>query len=62
MGIIAQRIKEVAKEHDVTTVENPELARALYKTTEIGQEIPAELYAAVAEVLAFVYRLRNQKI
>ncbi|NLJ74407.1 MAG: flagellar biosynthesis protein FlhB [Firmicutes bacterium] len=62
MGIIAQRIKDIAREHDVTAVENPELARALYKTTEIGQEIPAELYPAVAEVLAFVYRLRNQKI
>lgn len=62
MGVIAQKIKEEAKKHRVTTVENPELARALYKTTEIGQEIPGDLYPAVAEVLAFVYRLRKKTI
>lgn len=62
MGLIAQRIKEEARKHNINTVENPELARALYKTTEIGQQIPAELYSAVAEVLAFVYRLREKKI
>ncbi|NMA61629.1 MAG: flagellar biosynthesis protein FlhB [Firmicutes bacterium] len=62
MGLIAQRIKEEGKKHRIATVENPELARALYKTTEVGQEIPAELYPAVAEVLAFVYRLRKRTI
>ncbi len=62
MGLIAQRIKEEGKKHDIATVENPALAQALYKTTEIGQEIPADLYPAVAEVLAFVYRLRRKTI
>lgn len=61
-GLIAQRIKEEAKKHRITTVENVELARALYDSTEIGQEIPAHLYPAVAEVLAFVYRLRRKTI
>lgn len=60
MGLVAQRIKEEGKKHQIAMVENPELARALYKATDIGQEIPAELYPAVAEVLAFVYRLRKK--
>lgn len=59
-GVIAQKIKEIAKAHNVPMVENPPLAQALYKSVEIGQQIPAELYSAVAEVLAFVYRLRNR--
>lgn len=62
MGLIAERIKEEGKKHDITMVENRELAQALYKTTEIGQEIPADLYPAVAEVLAFVYRLRRKTV
>lgn len=62
MGLIAQKIKEEAKKHRISTVENRELAQALYKTTEIGQEIPAELYPAVAEVLAFVYRLKKKTV
>ncbi len=62
MGLIAQRIKEEGKKHGIAAVENPELAQALYKTTEIGQEIPADLYPAVAEVLAFVYRLKRKTI
>jgi flagellar biosynthetic protein FlhB len=61
-GIIAQKIKEEGQKHRITTVEDPELARALYATTEVGQEIPAELYPAVAEVLAFVYRLKRRTI
>lgn len=59
-GAIAVRIKEVATEHEVPMVENPPLARALYKAVEIGQQIPADLYPAVAEVLAFVYQLRRR--
>ncbi|MDI9484258.1 MAG: flagellar biosynthesis protein FlhB [Bacillota bacterium] len=62
MGLIAQRIKEEGKKHGVATVENPELAQALYKTTDIGQEIPVDLYPAVAEVLAFVYRLKKKTV
>lgn len=56
----AERIKELAQEHDIPIVENPPLARMLYKTVEIGQEIPVELYKAVAEVLAYVYRLKRR--
>lgn len=58
MDHLAQRIKEVAKENKVEIVENKPLARALYHGVELDQEIPPELYQAVAEVLAFVY---NQK-
>jgi flagellar biosynthetic protein FlhB len=56
---IAQRIREIALEHDVPLVENKPLARALYGSTEIGGFIPTELYRAVAEVLAYVYRLKG---
>jgi len=57
--LIAQRIREVAGAHDIPLFEAPPLARVLYRTTEIGQEIPAKLYSAVAQVLAYVYRLRE---
>ena len=52
------RIKEIAKEHGVEIIERPELARALYRTVEIGQEIPEYLYAAVAEILAMLERIK----
>lgn len=55
-NLIALRIKELARWNDVPMVENPPLARALFKATEVGQAIPPNLYAAVAEILAFVYR------
>jgi flagellar biosynthetic protein FlhB len=55
---VAAKIRELAKEHKVAILEAPALARALHKHTEIGDEIPARLYAAVAEVLAYVYQLR----
>ncbi len=58
---LAQRIKKEGRDHDIPTVENVPLARALYRSVEIDQEIPAELFKAVAEVLAFVYRTRNAK-
>lgn len=57
---VAQKIKEKGKEHHVEIVENKPLARALYYTVDIDQEIPPELYNAVAEVLAFVYSLKQQ--
>ncbi|HWR28928.1 MAG TPA: flagellar biosynthesis protein FlhB, partial [Negativicutes bacterium] len=57
---IAQRIKEIAKENDVVIVENKPLAQTLFKTTEIGDMIPGDLYKAVAEVLAYVYRLKRK--
>jgi len=56
---LARRIKELAKENNVEIVENKPLARALYNTVDVGKEIPPELYQAVAEVLAFVYKLKN---
>ena len=55
---IAERIKALAFEHKVPVIENKPLARALLATAHVGQMIPAELYAAVAEVLAFVIRQR----
>ena len=57
-GFIAEQIKRIAREHGVPMMENKPLAQAMFKICEIGQEIPADVYAAVAEVLAFVYRLR----
>lgn len=57
---LAKRIRDIGKENNVTLVENVQLARALYAAVEVGREIPPELYKAVAEVLAYVYRLKNQ--
>ncbi len=59
---IARRIREIAQEHDVPIVENQPLAQALYKTAEVGQEIPAHLYRAVAEILAYIYRLMKGRL
>jgi len=59
--LIAERIKETARDHGVPIVENPPLARALHKAVEIGEEIPVQLYDAVAGVLAFVYGLRAKR-
>ena len=53
---LAQKIKEVARENNVSIVENKPLARMLYHNVDIGAEIPPELYQAVAEVLAEVYK------
>lgn len=57
---LAQRIKEVARENGVELVENKAVAQALYKNVDIGQQVPPELYQAVAEILAFVYRLKGK--
>lgn len=58
-GFVAQKIKSIAAENDVPTVENKPLARTMFKSTEIGDFIPADLYRAVAEILAYVYRLKG---
>lgn len=58
---LAAKIKEAAKENKIEIVENKPLARMLYANVEIGEEIPAELYQAVAEVLAYVYSLKNKE-
>ena len=55
---VALKIREIAAEHHVSALEAPKLARALYAHTELGDVIPEALYAAVAEVLAYVYQLR----
>jgi flagellar biosynthetic protein FlhB len=57
---IAQKIKAIGREHDIPTVENVPLARALYRLVDIDQEIPMELYKAVAEVLAYVFKIRKR--
>ncbi|WP_337063030.1 EscU/YscU/HrcU family type III secretion system export apparatus switch protein [Kineococcus sp. G2] len=59
-GTIAAKIRERAKENGVPLVKDVELARSMYKSVKVGQEIPAELYAAVAKVLAFVMNLRTR--
>ena len=56
--LIALKIRELAKSHDVPVLESPVLARALYAHSELDQAIPAQLYTAVAQVLAYVYRLK----
>jgi flagellar biosynthetic protein FlhB len=62
--LVAQRIRDLAVLHDVPIVEKPELARALFRTIEVGGTIPENLFRAVAEVLAFVYRVdrREEKL
>lgn len=59
--LVARRIKEIAREASVPIVENRPLARALYASTEVGDMVPSELYQAVAEVLAYVYRLKHRR-
>ena len=59
-NIVAQRIKEIARQYGVTIVENRPLARALYAMVDVGGIVPQELYKAVAEVLAYVYRLKRR--
>ena len=58
---VAQKIKRVGREAGVAIVENRPLARALYAAVEIGESVPPELYKAVAEVLAYVYRLKHRR-
>ena len=59
--LLAQRIGALARENDVPVIEAPPLARALYRHADLGDEVPAALYTAVAEVLAYVYQLRRQQ-
>lgn len=58
--LIADKIRELAKQHNIPIVENKPLARAMFKTLKIGQSIPRELYTAVAEVLSYVFRLKRK--
>jgi flagellar biosynthetic protein FlhB len=59
--LVAQRIKEIAREHGVPIVEDKPLARALYGSVEIGRVIPEKLFQAVAQVLAYIYRLKKTR-
>ena len=60
-GVVAERIKEVAKENKVPIVENKPLAQALFKLTDVGDFVPPQLFKAVAEILAYVYRLGKKE-
>ena len=59
---LALRIRQKAIEHQVPIIENPALAQALYKSVEVGQEIPPHLYRAVAEILAYIFKLMNGRM
>jgi flagellar biosynthetic protein FlhB len=61
-GPIAENIRRIARENDVPLVEDKPLARNLYKLVDIGQEVPMELYQAVAELLAYVYKLKGKSL
>jgi len=58
-GAFARRIAETARRHGIPVLERPTLARALYRAVAVDREIPQELFVAIAEVIAFVYRLRG---
>jgi len=59
---LAKRIRQKAIEHQVPIIENPPLAQALYKSVDVGQEIPPHLYKAVAEILAYIFKLMNGRL
>ncbi len=61
-GYVAAKIREIAKEHRIAVVEDKPLARTLFQTAEIGEIIPPEVYQAVAEILAFVFRSKGRKL
>jgi flagellar biosynthetic protein FlhB len=58
--VVAERIKQIAREHAIPVLENKPLARALHQSVEVGGEIPVALYEAVADVIAYVYRIRSR--
>jgi flagellar biosynthetic protein FlhB len=58
---IAEEIRRIAEEHEISIVENEPLARSIYRTTKVNQEIPQDLYQAVAEVLAYVYKIKRER-
>jgi len=60
--LLAKRIRDIAKEHRVPIMENPPLARTLYERVELDHPIPPNLYAAVAQIIAFVYKLKRKTI
>jgi flagellar biosynthetic protein FlhB len=58
---IAEQIRRVAEEHEISIVENEPLARSIYRTTKVNQDVPADLYQAIAEVLAYVYKIKRDR-
>lgn len=58
-GFVALKIKEIAETHKVVIMQNPSIAQTLYKTVEIGQFVPPDLYNAVAEIIAYVYKIKG---
>ena len=60
--LIARRIRELAVEHNIPILENPPLARTLYAKVELDSPVPPDLYAAVAQLIAFVYKLKGLKV
>ncbi len=58
---IAEEIRRIAEAHEISIVENEPLARSIYRTTRVNQEVPSELYQAVAEVLAYVYKIKRDR-
>jgi flagellar biosynthetic protein FlhB len=57
---LAHKIVEIARKHNIPVIENKPVARTLYRTVEVGGEVPSAMYQAVAEILAYVYRLKNR--
>ncbi|MBV8435085.1 MAG: EscU/YscU/HrcU family type III secretion system export apparatus switch protein, partial [Candidatus Eremiobacteraeota bacterium] len=62
VDLLAKRIRQIAEENGVPIMENPPLARTLYEKVELDQAIPPNLYAAVAQVIAFVFKLKRKTI
>jgi flagellar biosynthetic protein FlhB len=60
--LMARRIRELAREHNVPIMENPPLARALYDKVELDSPVPPNLYAAVAQLIAFIYKLKGTRV
>ncbi len=60
--LVALRIREIAREHGIPVIPDPPLARSLHKACEVGHQIPEEFFAAVAQVLAYVYRVAGRKV
>jgi flagellar biosynthetic protein FlhB len=59
---VAQKIREIAAEHNIPVIENPPLARGLYASVEIDQEVPPEFYKAVAELIGYIYKLKRKRL
>jgi flagellar biosynthetic protein FlhB len=59
---LAQKIREIATEHNIPVIENPPLARGLYASVEIDQEVPPEFYKAVAEVIGYIYKIKRKRL